>query len=76
MGGPGAQRRIEAAGAQRSLGDDPGERRRERLAEAVRQVRAAAGRDSMLRVLDVDPGSRVPERWAALAPYNDPGGSG
>ncbi len=65
-----------AGGAQPSLGDDPGERRRERLAEAVRQVRAAAGRDSMLRVLDVDPGSRVPERWAALAPYNDPGGSG
>ena len=63
-----------ASGAQATLGEDPGERRRERLAEAVRQVRAAAGRDSVLRVLDVDPDSRVPERWAALAPYNDPGG--
>ncbi len=63
-----------ASGAQPTLGEDPGERRRERLAEAVEQVRAAAGRDSVLRVLDVDPDSRVPERWAALAPYNDPGG--
>ncbi len=62
-----------AGGTQQTLARDPGERRRERLAEAVRQVRAAAGRDSVLRVLDVDPGSRVPERWAALAPYNDPG---
>ncbi len=66
---------AESGGAQPTLGDDPAERRRERLAEAVRQVRAAAGRDAMLRVLDVDPDSRVPERWAALAPYNDPGGS-
>jgi protein ImuB len=60
-----------AGGVQPSLARDPAERRRERLAEAVRQVRAAAGRDSMLRVLDVDPGSRVPERWAVLAPYNE-----
>jgi len=60
-------------GAQPTLGEDPRERRRERLAEAVRQVRAAAGRDAVLRVLDVDPGSRVPERWAMLAPYNGPG---
>ena len=63
-----------AAGAQAVLGEDPGEHRRERLAEAVRQVQAAAGRDSVLRVLDVDPGSRIPERWAVLAPYNEPGG--
>jgi nucleotidyltransferase/DNA polymerase involved in DNA repair len=62
-----------AGGAQPALGDDPGERRRERLAEAIHQVRAAAGRDAVLRVLDVDPGSRVPERWTMLAPYNDPG---
>lgn len=62
-----------AAGAQPALGEDPRDRRRERLAEAVRQVRAAAGRDAVLRVLDADPGSRVPERWATLAPYNGPG---
>jgi protein ImuB len=60
-----------AGGAQATLTRDPAELRRERLAEAVRQVRAAAGRDSVLRVLEVDPGSRVPERWAVLAPYNE-----
>ncbi len=60
-----------AGGEQGTLARDPAARRRERLAEAVRQVRAAAGRDSVLRVLEIDPGSRVPERWAALAPYNE-----
>ena len=38
-------------------------------AEAVRQVRSAAGRDAVLRVVEVDPGSRVPERRAILAPF-------
>jgi len=60
-----------AGGEQRPLTRDPAEHRRERLAEAVRQVRASAGRDAVLRVLEVDPGSRVPERWATLAPYNE-----
>ncbi len=50
------------------------ERRRERLGEAVRQARAAAGRDAVLRVLDVDPDSRVPERRVLLAPFPEPGG--
>jgi hypothetical protein len=45
------------------------ERRRERLSEAVRQVRAAAGRDAVLRILEVAPRSRVPERRATLTPY-------
>ena len=45
------------------------ERRRGRLAEAVRQARAAAGRGAVLRVLDVDAGSRVPERRATLTPF-------
>jgi protein ImuB len=65
--------RAPSAPAPTPLGEDPAERRRERLAEAIRQVRAAAGSDAVLRVLDVDPGSRVPERWAALAPYNNRG---
>lgn len=72
-----ALRAIElapAAGAQPALADDPRERRRERLGEAVRQARAAAGSDAVLRVLEVDPGSRVPERWTTLIPYNDPTG--
>lgn len=69
-----ALRALELApgsGAQTALARDPAEGRRERLAEAVRQVRAAAGRDSVMRVLDVDPGSRIPERWATLAPLNE-----
>lgn len=43
--------------------------RRARIAEAVSQVRSAAGADAALRVLEVDPDSRVPERRAVLAPF-------
>jgi len=45
--------------------------RRARLGEAVRQARQAAGADAALRVLDVDPDSRIPERRAVLAPFPD-----
>jgi protein ImuB len=45
--------------------------RRGRLAEAVQQARQAAGEGAALRVLDVDPGSRIPERRAVLAPFPD-----
>jgi protein ImuB len=38
------------------------------LREAVAQVRAAAGDDAALRVVCVDPDSRVPERRVVLAP--------
>jgi protein ImuB len=58
------------AGEQAALARTPEDERRERLSEAVQQVRSAAGRDSVLRVLEVDPGSRVPERRAILAPYS------
>lgn len=44
---------------------------RARLGEAVRQARQAAGDAAALRVLEVDPGSRVPERRAVLAPLPD-----
>jgi protein ImuB len=54
---------------QPSLSRDERQRRRERVAEAVRQARAAGGRDAVLRVLDVDPGSRVPERRVMLTPF-------
>ena len=54
---------------QRPLMDDAAEVRRARLAEAVRQTRATAGPDAALRVLEVDPDSRVPERRAVLAPF-------
>jgi protein ImuB len=58
-----------AAGDQLELERSERERRRERLAEAVRQVRAAVGPAALLRVLEVDPSSRVPERRAMLTPY-------
>lgn len=51
--------------------DDGAAERRERLAEGVRQARHAAGEGAALRVLDVDPGSRVPERRSVLAPFPD-----
>jgi protein ImuB len=43
--------------------------RRARIAEAVRQARQAAGGDAALRVMDLDPGSRFPERRSVLGPY-------
>jgi len=65
--------RVEAfgppSGDQRSLLAEPAAIRRARLREAVRQTRAAAGPDAALRILEVDPDSRVPERRLALAPW-------
>jgi protein ImuB len=52
-----------------ALFEDGAAQRRARLREAVRQARAAAGPEAALRVLEVDPGSRVPERRAVLAPF-------
>lgn len=59
----------EPGSPDRPLFADPGERRAERLREALAQVRAAAGPRAALRVLMVDPDSRLPERHAVLAPY-------
>jgi protein ImuB len=56
------------AGA-RALFDDGAAQRKARMREAIRQARAAAGPEAALRVLEVDPDSRVPERQAVLAPY-------
>ncbi len=57
------------ASDQRALLEDPAAARSARLREAIRQARAAAGPDAALRVLEVDPGSRFPERRAVLAPF-------
>jgi nucleotidyltransferase/DNA polymerase involved in DNA repair len=71
---PASTLRLEAvalgpeAGEQLSLAG-PEEQRRRRLAEAVRQTRSAAGTEALLRVLEVDPESRVPERREVLMPY-------
>ncbi len=43
--------------------------RRERAAEAARQVRAALGDGHLLRVVDVAPWSRIPEGRSLLVPY-------
>lgn len=59
-------------GEQMELTRREAERRRALLGEAVRQVRAAAGPGAVLRVLDADPDSRVPERRAFLTPFNPP----
>lgn len=47
------------------------EHRRRRLAEAIREVRAAQGGDSLLTVVPLDSASRFPERWAMLTPSPD-----
>jgi protein ImuB len=56
-------------GDQRGLLDDPSAVRAGRLREAIRQTRAAAGPDAALRILAIDPASRVPERRAVLTPF-------
>ena len=72
--GPAAELRLEVeafgppAREQAALREEH-DARRGRLGEAIRQVRQAAGDAAALRVLEVDPGSRVPERRAVLAPY-------
>jgi protein ImuB len=64
---------VEAFGPpahdQERLLEEAAEVRRTRLGEAVRQARQAAGSDAAMRVLEVDPGSRVPERRAMLAQF-------
>jgi protein ImuB len=52
-----------------ALFDDGSAARTTRMREAIRQARAVAGPEAALRVLTVDPDSRVPERQAVLAPY-------
>jgi len=46
-----------------------GEERRQRLGAAIREVRTAQGPEALLKILPVDSGSRVPERWALLTPF-------
>ena len=65
----GVERFGPPAGDQRALLPDGAAARTARLREAIGQARAAAGPEAALRVLAVDPGSRVPERRAALTPF-------
>jgi len=57
------------AAGQRGLMEDPAAARMARLRDAIHQARAAAGPDAALRVLEVDPSSRIPERRALLTPF-------
>jgi protein ImuB len=54
---------------QQALLEEPARARASRLREAIRQVRAGAGPDGALRVLQIDPRSRFPERRSMLAPF-------
>jgi protein ImuB len=75
---PAATLRLEAValgpetGEQLTLSSPERERRR-RITEAVRQTRSAAGGNAVLRVLEVDPESRVPERREVLMPFPEEG---
>jgi protein ImuB len=57
------------ASDQRALLEDPAAARAASLREAIRQARSAAGPEAAMRVLEVDPDSRFPERRAVLAPF-------
>jgi protein ImuB len=75
---PAASLRLEATALGAETGEQltlssPEQERRRRISEAVRQTRSAAGADAVLRVLEVDPESRVPERREVLMPYPEEG---
>jgi protein ImuB len=76
---PAVALRLRAVGLGRRAAEQlelsrPGEEsRRHRLAAALREVRAVQGAESLLKVLPVDEGSRVPERRAVLTPFPVPG---
>ena len=76
--GPAGALRLRAVAlgppdaAQLELATAEAGQRRSRLGAAVREVRAAAGPEALLRVLDADPRSRLPERRALLAPFPEP----
>ena len=58
-----------AVGEQLSFRRPDERERRRRLREALRQTRATVGAEALLRVLEVDPASRIPERRAVLTPF-------
>jgi protein ImuB len=75
--GPAASLSLRAlemgppTGDQETLGELERSEKRKLLAEAVRQARAVAGKDAVMRVLDVDSESRVPERRLLLTPFQE-----
>jgi nucleotidyltransferase/DNA polymerase involved in DNA repair len=75
--GPAAALRLRAlalgprAADQLELGLDAGRSRRRRIGAAVREVRAASGPEALLRLIELDPGSRIPERRFLLSPHRE-----
>jgi protein ImuB len=73
--GPATALRLRAVGLgppaadQLELTVGGAEPRRSRLGTAVREVRSAQGAETLLKILPVDPDSRVPERRAALTAF-------
>jgi hypothetical protein len=63
---------LAAADRQAALFRPAGVERAERLAEAVRQVRAGVGPGAALRVTAADPASRIPERRHGLREADAP----
>ena len=67
--------RVSALGAaapeQLTFADSGRPSLRSRLGESVRELRAIQGAESLLKVVDVDSRSRVPERRVVLTPYPD-----
>lgn len=53
---------------QEDLFGDPSANRRKRLAEAARQVGIAVGEGTLMRVVEADPDSRLPERRVVMVP--------
>jgi protein ImuB len=60
---------CRSGGEQLELSCRGDEQRRARLAEATRRVRTLQGPEALLKVLDVDSASRVPERRSALTSF-------
>jgi protein ImuB len=75
--GPVAALRLRALGLGPPVGDQlelslrGEEHRKRRLGEAIREVRAAQGGNSLLTIVPLDSASRFPERWAMLTPSPD-----
>jgi len=76
--GPATALHLRALGLGPRVGDQlelslrGEENRRRRLGDAIREVRAAQGAESLLEVLPLDTASRFPERRAALTPSPGP----
>jgi protein ImuB len=61
---------ASASGRQLTVVETGLDERRRRTGEALRQVRAAHGDEALLRAVEVEPHTRLPERRWALTPFD------